>query len=145
MNFSVGDIPFFREYQFTDTGKTAPHFGLVLLPENATRYTSSVLCCVITSQQPNRKKWSLLLKCSCYSCFTNDSHACFDRKDLVSKNGLGNDPQPKAKLNKDDLKRAYKVLRGSLFVIKDLANDPHMRGVIIYEWKKALGLLKTRT
>lgn len=139
MSFSVGDIPFFKEYQFTDTGRFAPHFGLVLLPETATKYQNSLLCCVITSREPKRIKWSLLLECSKYSCFSKNSHACFDRKDLVSKSGLGDNPQPKARLCVDDLKRAYKILRSSLFVIRDIANDPYMRGVIIYEWKKALG------
>ena len=145
MTFSVGDIPFFKEYLFTDSGKVAPHFGLVLLPENATKFTNSILCCVVTSQPPKRTKWSLLLECSGYSCFSKNSFDCFDRKDLVSKNGLGDDPQPRAALNKNDLQKAFKILKGSLYAIKDLANDPHMRGVIIYEWKKTLGLLKTRT
>ena len=141
MNFSVGDILFFKEYTFTDTGKTVSHFGLVLLPEYATKYKNSLLCCVITSNQPRNKRWALALKCSCYSCFTRDSFACFDRKDLVSKNGLGRDHQPKAKLSDEDSKKAFKILKKSLFVIRDLANNPFMRGAIIYEWKKALKLV----
>jgi len=139
MSFSVGDIPFFKEYQFTDTGRFAPHYGLVLLPENATKYQNSLLCCVVTSKEPKSIKWSLILECSKYICFSKDSYACFNRKDLVSKTGLGDDPQPKGKLSMDDIKRAYKTLRSSLFAIKDIANDPYMRGVVIYEWKKALG------
>jgi hypothetical protein len=139
MSFSVGDIPFFREYQFTDTGGIARHFGLVLLPETATKYQGSLLCCVITSRKT--KRWSLILKSSSYSCFRHNSYACFDKKDLVSMSGLENSQQPKTKLNEDDFKRAYKILKKSLFVIKDLAYDPFMRAVIIYEWKKALGLV----
>lgn len=137
MNFTVGDIPFFEEYQFTDTGETARHFALVLLPETATRFQNSLLCCVITSRNPHGK-WSLLLKQSCYTCFTKDSYACFDRKDLVPKLGLGEEPQPRGKLNSDDLSNAYKKLKKSLYAIKDLANDPFLRATIIYEWKKAL-------
>lgn len=143
MTFSVGDIPFFKEYQFTDSGEMAPHYGLVLLPESATKYNNSVLCCVVTSQQPQRTKWNLPLECSSYKCFTKNSFACFDRKDLVSKTGLGEDPQPRASLNNSDLRKAFKILKGSLYTIKDLANDPYMRGAIIYAWKKALGLIPT--
>ena len=143
MTFSVGDIPFFKEYQFTDSGEMAPHYGLVLLPESATRFGNSVLCCVITSQPPRRMKWSLSLECSNYGCFKKDSFACLDRKDLVSKTGLGEAPQPRASLNNSDLRRAFKILKGSLYAIKDLANDPYMRAAIIYAWKKALGLIPT--
>ncbi|MHB8174848.1 MAG: hypothetical protein ACYDFU_10370 [Nitrospirota bacterium] len=141
MSFLVGDIPLFEQYQFTDTGETAKHFGLVLLPETATKYQSSLLCCVITSQKPRRPQWSLPLQQVDYTCFKRDSHACFDRKDLVSMSGLGPEPQPKGKLNKADLKSSYKILKKSLFAIKDLANEPFLRGAVIYQWKKALGLI----
>lgn len=140
MSFVVGDIPFFKEYQFTDTGKIAPHFALVLLPEIATRFQNSLLCCVITSRDP-QNKWSLLLKQTCYVCFTKDSYACFDRKDLVANNGLGFGSQPKGRLNSDDLLKAYKKLKRSLYAIPDIASAPYMKGTIIYTWKKALGLI----
>ena len=81
MSFSVGDILFFREYQFSDTGSVKPHFALVLLPETATKYQGSVLCCVITSKVP--KSWGLLLNQATYGFFQCDSYACFDRKELV--------------------------------------------------------------
>jgi hypothetical protein len=143
MSFIVGDIPFFKEYQFTDNGKIAPHYGLVLLPETATQYQNSLLCCVITSQASGNNKWGLPLLKTSYPFFKSDCcYACFNRKDLVSMSGLGKNPQPKGKLNKADLKRAYKILRKSLFAIRDLANDPYMRGTITYQWKKALGLIK---
>lgn len=136
MSFSVGDLPFFGEYQFTDTGKTAKHFGLVLLPEEATQYQDSVLCCVVTSQPPAR--WSLSLEQNDYPCFTKQSFACFDRKDLVSKRGLGADPQPRGTLTDKDFLRAFKILKKSLFVVRDIANDKFLRGAIIFEWKKKL-------
>lgn len=139
MSFRVGDIPFFIEYQFTDTGKLAKHFALVLLPEESTQYKSSLLCCVITSKEP--KIWGLLLEKKNYNFFKLDSYACFNRKDLVSKNGLGEGIQPKGRLNDKDFKEAFKILKKSLFIIKDLANDKFFRGTIIYEWKKILKLI----
>lgn len=141
MSFSVGDIPFFAEYLFTDTGEIDRHFGLVLLPEAATQYQGSLLCCVITSKQPKRKQWSLPLPSRLYVCFNKDSYACFDRKDLVSMNGLDGDPQPRGQLTGEDLKWAFKILKKSLFAIEDLAHDPYVRAAVIYQWKKALGLL----
>ena len=136
MSFSVGDIPFFEEYQFTDNGKTAKHFGLVLLPEEATQYQDSVLCCVITSQPAT--SWQLLLERENYSCFSKKSYICFNRKDLVSKRGLGHDPQPRGYLIDADLPAAFKMLKNSLFVIKDVASDKFLRGAIIFEWKQHL-------
>lgn len=133
MNFSVGDVPFYEEYVFTDTGTMKRHFGLILLPEKATQYQGSNLCCVITSKSPNN--WGYKLCKSDYSCFSCDSFACFNRKDLVSKTGLGDGNQPKGSLNKQDLKEAYKILKKSLFCIKDFASDPFIRGTIIKEWK----------
>jgi len=140
MSFKPGDIPFFSQYQFTDTGEVRKHFGLVLLPEEATQYQNSLLCCVITHQET--KWWALLLECKKYTFFSCDSFACFNRKDLVSKTGLANGAQPKGNLDKDDLKKAFKMLKASLFLIKDLASDPFLRGTIIYEWKQVLKTLK---
>lgn len=136
MSFSVGDIPFFEEYQFTDNGETAKHFGLVLLPEEATQYQESILCCVITSQPP--AKWCLPLEEKNYPCFNKKSYACFNRKDLVSKRGLGKDPQPRGQLTDADFPAAFKTLKKSLFVIKDIASDKFLRGAIIFEWKQQL-------
>jgi len=140
MTFKVGDIPFFEEYVFTDTGETARHFALVIAPETATQFHGSLLCCVITSKDP-KNKWSFLLKASSYDCFTKNSYACFNRKDLVPKIGLGKDLQPKAKLTSSDISKSYKILKRSLYAIKDLANDPFLRATIIYEWKKAIKLI----
>lgn len=140
MSFSVGDILFFQEYQFSDSGAVKPHFALVLLPETATKYQGSVLCCVITSKAP--KSWGLLLKQVTYKCFKCDSYACFNRKDLVSKSGLHQSQQPKGTLTATDKKAGFKTLKKSLYAVKDMAADPFLRGAIIYHWKKALGLIK---
>lgn len=140
MSFLVGDILFFQEYQFTDRGEIKPHFALVLLPETATKYQGSVLCCVITSKAPN--SWGLLLKQATYKCFQRDSYACFNRKDLVSKSGLHQSQQPKGALTAADKKAGFKILKASLYVIKDMAADPFLRGAIIYHWKKELGLIR---
>ena len=136
MSFKPGDISLFSRYQFTDTGESAKHFGLVLLPEEATKYKNSLLCCVITSRNP--KHWAFLLDCKKYRCFNCNSFACFNRKDLVAKTGLAKGLQPKDKLDRDDFKKAFKILKTSLFVIKDIASDPFLRGTIIFEWKQSL-------
>lgn len=139
MSFRVGDILFFDQYQFTDTGEVKAHFALALLPEHATKYQGSVLCCVITSREP--RNWFLLLLPSSYPCFKQNSFACFNRKDLVSKSGLSKDKQPLASLNKIDLTAAYKTLHKSLFALNDIGSSPYFRGIIVYQWKKALGLI----
>src|SRR3990167_3411107 len=136
MAFKPGDIPYFSNYEFTDNGDVRPHFGLVLLPENATKYQNSVLCCVITSSQPRSLKLSLGLDHNKYTCFDRISYACFNRKDLVSKNGLANEPQPKGSLDPDDFRAAFKKLKKSIFAIQDLvSNDTFLRAVVISEWK----------
>ncbi len=137
MSFRVGSILFFDEYQFTDNQLIKKHFGLVLLPEHATQYQNSVLCCVITSKETPR--WSLLLKESLYSCFDTDSYACFNRKDMVSKDGLNKDNQPRGTLNKVDMEKGFKILKQCLYAVKDIGSNQFFRGTIIYQWKKALG------
>jgi hypothetical protein len=137
MSFKVGSILFFDRYEFTDKKEVRKHFGLVLLPEHATRYQNSILCAVVTSKKPHG--WDFLLQKNLYTCFLCDSFACFDRKDLVSKTGLNPSDQPRAVLTKDDLKSAFKILKKSLFVIDDMAKSPFLRGVIIYQWKKEIG------
>jgi hypothetical protein len=141
MSFKVGSILYFDEYQFTDTGEIKKHFALTLLPEDVTKYQNSVLCSVITSKEP--RSWGFLLRESVYGCFSCDSFACFNRRDLVSKSGLHKDNQPRGLLNKNDLEEAFKLLRKSLFVINDIASSQFFRGAIIYQWKKALGKIKT--
>lgn len=116
MSFAIGDILFFEEYHFTDTGKSAKHFGLVLLPEGATQFQNNLLCCVITSKYP-QNKWSLLLQKTCYACFSKDSFACFDRKDLVAKDGLEMGYQPKEHLNPEDKMKAWKKLSNFFYDI----------------------------
>ena len=137
MSFKVGDIPLFDKYLFTDTGKVVRHFGLMLLPETATQYQNSLLCCVITSKIT--KHWSFLLESKNYPFFKKDSWACFNRKDLVSMDGLADGLQPRGRLRQEDIRPAFKILKKSLFVIKDIAGITYLRGAIIYEWKQILG------
>jgi hypothetical protein len=136
MIFSVGDIPFYKEYTFTDNRETKPHFGLVLLPEKATKYQESNLCSVITSKCP--LKWGYELKKEKYPFFNLDSFICLDRKDLVSKSCLSDGDQPRGKLKREDLKSVFKLLKKSLFCIKDIASNPYIRGTIIKEWKEKI-------
>jgi len=142
MNFSIGSILLFKKYYFTDSAKCARHFGLVLLPEKATKFQNSILCCVITSKKPKIEIYSLLLSCSTYKCFKYDSYACFDRRDLQSKGDLDDGSQPKGRLNREDLAKAFKKLRKSLYGIRDSKSGLFLVGTIIHEWKKALGLVK---
>jgi len=139
MSFVVGDILWFKEYTFTDTGESLAHFGLALLPETATRYQGSILCCVITSSES--RFWTVPLDHANYSCFSRKSFACLNRKDLVSMRGLGSDPQPRGRLIKNDLDEVYKLLKKSLYCINDIASDRFMKGAIIRHWKKELGLI----
>ncbi len=136
MTFLIGDIPFYDRYIFTDTGRIAPHYGFVLLPEKATQYQSSNLCCVITSKTP--KAWGFLLLRTKYPFLDKNSYICFNRKDLVPKSGLDNKIQPRGRLSRSDLNKTFKLLKKSLYIIKDFASDKYIRGVIIYEWKKAI-------
>ncbi len=141
MSFSVADIIFFKNYQFSDTkGGSSPRFALVLLPETATKYEGSVSCCVITSKET--KYLALLLDKDKYKFFSKPSYACFNRKDLVSKSGLGGGEQPKGRLNSADKKKAWSILRKSFYVCNDLASsDSYIKGYIIYQWKKSLGMV----
>jgi hypothetical protein len=63
----------------------------------------------------------------------------------VSLSGLGGDPQPRGRLTDSDLKTGFKILKKSLFVVNDLASQPLVRGAIIREWKKSLGLIPKGT
>jgi hypothetical protein len=135
MSFKPGDIPYFIRYQFSDTGEEWPHFALVLLPETATKYQNSLLCCVVTSHS-SRSKLTHCLKSSEYPCFDHDSYACFHRKDLVSKSGLGIEPQPRGALSPNDIREAFKKIKKSIYAVQDLVSiDPYLRATVISEWK----------
>jgi len=78
-----------------------------------------------------------------YPFFSLDnSYICFNRRHLVSKRGLADGTQPRGKLKRPDLMGSFKILKKSLYAIRDFAADPFLRGTIIYEWKKELGLIK---
>jgi hypothetical protein len=139
MAFFIGNILLFKEYHFTDRYNKKKHFGLVILPETATKYQNSIYCCVITSQKPVIMRWSLLLKGSSYKCFRCDSYACLNKIDLESKNDLDTGPQPRANLNQEDLKKAYRKLIDFLYS-RESGFDLWMRGAIVREWKKILNL-----
>lgn len=135
LDFSICDILHFDEYTFTDDNSSADHFGLVLLPSKATKYQNSILCCVITSQEPQRKNLVIELGCDKYRCFNRTSYACFNRKDLQSKSGLSKREQPVGKLNQNDRIEAYKKLKKSLYAIQDIAST-WLRATIFREWAK---------
>lgn len=135
LDFNICDILHFDEYTFTDDRTVANHFGLVLLPSKATKYQNSILCCVITSREPNRKNLVIELKIDKYNCFSKTSYACFNRKDLQSKNGLSAREQPVGKLDQNDRKEAYKKLKRSIYAIQDIAST-WLKATIFREWSK---------
>ena len=93
-----------------------------------------MFCCVITSREP--RVWGMLLLSKRYPCFSKDSYSCFNRKDLVPAAGLSENLDT---LKIGDRKKAFKILKKSLYVIKDtLGDDAFMRAVIIREWKKTI-------
>lgn len=135
--FNVCDILFFSQYEFTDTGETRPHFALVLLPEKATKWQNSLLACVITSQQPKRMDFSLILDPKDYPCFSRLTYIHFHKRDLQSKVGLSKRDQPVSKLLKKDIPSAFKKLKRSLYARQDIGSIWY-KAAIFYEWKKLL-------
>jgi len=137
----VADILYFEKYFFTDNNKSAPHFGLVILPPYLTRIpfssvklANNIWCCVITSKKSRR--FFLLLLSSKYSCLKVDSYACFDRMDINSLTDLDDKySQPVASLDKKDIKESLKTLRTLLFTDPKFIEDKFLRATIIREWK----------
>lgn len=129
-NYKASDILHFEKYYFTDSNKYARHFALVLLPSAIMNYQNNLLCSVITSKQ--EKHYSLKLEKEKYCCFSEDSYACFRRRDIEALNDLSNKKQPVGKLDKYDIKRAFKIIKGVLYG----AGDLYMMATVIREWKK---------
>ncbi|MDP2736543.1 MAG: hypothetical protein Q8O59_02020 [bacterium] len=129
-NYKASDILHFEKYYFTDTKKYAKHFALVLLPSAIMNYQNNLLCSVITSKPENY--FALKLEKEKYSCFYEDSYACFRRRDIEDINDLSNKRQPVGVLNKYDIKRAFNIIKGVLYG----AGDLYMMATVIREWKK---------
>lgn len=129
-NFQASDILHFKEYIFTDTGESAIHFALVLLPSAVMNYENNLLASVITSKKPNNV--FLELEKGKYACFTRNSYACFRRRDTICLDGLSNKKQPVGKLNKADIKKAFKIIKYVLYGTK----DTYLMATVIREWKK---------
>ena len=127
--FQAADILHFERYRFTDDGSVARHFALVLLPSSVVGYENSLYCAVITSKED--KQYSLKLEKNKYSCFSRDSFACFRRRDIESISDLSENKQPLEKLNKADIKNAFKVIKSVLY----RAGDAYMTATVIREWK----------
>jgi hypothetical protein len=140
MSFDLGDIPHYDSYLFTDTGETARHYALVLLPNKNTQFQSNDLCCVITSKHPKNPTYVHELNNKNYPFLSVPiSYVCFDRKDYVPQSGLSSRSQPVGKLKDSEVKNVFKKLKNSLYRrSKDIASDPYVKGTIIYEWKKKI-------
>lgn len=136
MSFNSSEILFFTEYTFTDTGDTAPHFGLVIVPPKLTDFKHSILCAVITSRRPHNPYAVHILEENNYTCFRVDSYVRLRDLDYVPINGLDErKEQPLDKLTPRDAKMAFKKLRNVLFSSNPPV-DKYLRAVIIREWKK---------
>lgn len=129
-SYKASDILHFSKYFFTDTNKFARHFALVLLPSAIMNYQNNLLCSVITSKPENY--YALKLEKAKYFCFSEDSYACFRRRDIENINDLSNKNQPVGKLDKIDINKAFKIIKNVLYG----AGDIYMMATVIREWKK---------
>lgn len=136
MTFNIADIVFFKEYQFTDTQETKPHFGLILLPENLTNFDNSYYCAVITSKKP-RYCYVLLPKLK-YNFFSLDSYVAMDRQDYVFVDDDSRGQFKKGRLEKKEFIEAFKLLRMTLYSPKQIgfSLSKYLKATIIREWKK---------
>jgi len=130
--YKVADLLHFKNYVFTDTNESAPHFALVLLPSAIMDYEHNLLCAVVTSKFP--KKYFVKLSKAKYSCLTKDSYICCSRRDINSITDLSKGKQPLDKLNKVDIKKTFKTLKAILYGTKDI----YLMATIVREWKKII-------
>lgn len=136
--FQAGEILFFRRYFFTDVyagESSAPHYALVILPSVLTEFKNSLYCAVITSNHPRKGEHFLKLLKSKYTFFECDSFACFERLDFNSVVDIGGGTQPRGKLDREDTRMSYKLLRAALYNPKSKIPD-YLRAAIIREWKR---------
>lgn len=138
MGYQSAEILDFREYVFNDTGHTARHFGLVILPAHLTAFQSSLYCAVITSRKPGNM-WSVHeIDQADYSCFDRPTFIRIRDLDYVPLAGLdATKKQPVGSLNESDCKKVRKHLYAVMFSPKSPV-DKFLRGAIIREWKKTL-------
>lgn len=131
-NYRAADILHFKRYIFTDTGASAEHFALILLPSAIMDFEHNLLCSVITSRVPRylSNAWKLLK--TNYNCFSVDSYACLDRRDTNSVHDLSPRQQPVGKLIDHDIRKVFKILKRILYG----SRDTFYVAVIVREWKK---------
>ncbi len=134
-NYQAADILHFKKYYFTDTGESAAHFALILLPAILTSFENNLYCAVITSKRP-RNNYNLLLKKEWYKCFSLDSFVCFDRIDINCVDDLSERGQPVGSMNKSDIKEGYGIFKRSLFTILKGNFDEYFVATFIREWKR---------
>lgn len=138
MSYNSTEILYFTEYTFNDTGDSAPHFGLVIVPPRLTEFKESILCAVITSRKPRNNFAVQTLNENTYSCFNRLSYARLRDLDYVHNGGLDKTKkQPVGALLKEDAKISFKKLKSVLFSPNPPV-DKYLRAAILREWKKAL-------
>ena len=130
-NFQAADILHFDKYIFTDTNKFAMHFAMVLLPPSVMDFENNLLCSVITSRRT--KYFALELKKTDYKFFPKPySYVCLNRRDINSIEDLSDYEQPLGRLQKNDIKNAFKILKKILYG----TDDTYLVATIVREWKK---------
>lgn len=136
MSYSSADILHFTEYTFNDTGHVAQHFGLVIVPSHLTQFKASILCAVVTSQEPKFKWGTHTLDHSNYPCFSKTTHVRLRDLDYVPLAGLNKGvSQPVGHLTDEDGREVFKRLKKVIFAPSSPV-DKYLRGAIIREWRK---------
>lgn len=134
----AADIVHFDQYFYTDReGGSKNRFSVVVLPSTLSRFQSSIYCCVVTKQSPNKWNCHISLKKTSYRFLSMDSFCCFDRMDMQSRGDLSDIEQPLGKLLKDDIKAGLKQIARFLYR-SNSGVDGYLRAAIIREWKQTL-------
>lgn len=138
--YDPADILFFNPYVFNDDGHEAPHFGLVIVPSNLTKYKQSILCAVMTSQPSRSTYGTFKILVVNYACLSRDTIIRMRDFDYVPIRNLHSGmTQPRGTLTKLDAKNCFKVLKGMLFgASSPIGSDKYLRATIIREWKKII-------
>lgn len=137
----TADIVFFKDYVYTDENALSKpnsvqhtrRFALILLPQGLWRYVSQIYCCVIT-HVASRNIFRLVLLKTKYSCFSQDSFACFDRVDIEPLSQ--GEYVKKDELDLADIRKGLQMLRKCIVCNQECYYDKEFRGALIREWKK---------
>lgn len=141
----VAEVYHFDEYAFNDTGDIAVHPALIVFPGHH-QYVQQVYTCVITSQEPRDKRFTIDLDKAKYSYISQNykagpktSFVCFDRLDIQSV-GSGNRKRLGLLLN-DDAKRGFEIIKKCINSGHVNYSDQWLKAAILRAWSKHLSIL----